>query len=671
MVDTIEVNIISPAQVSPGAVMRIRVSLINTQEITSVRFRSLNPAENTRQLNNIIKEHENKIIINNISYVNPFQAAGIRSISKKASNQEAKIKIVNRELTPSGNAIKLWKDIKKEISTKIKTKKYSIENIKSHLKVEKDLKKIIGEGRNSIVLELPVPEDFTEGVTVKIPINITCSTEESKNKEFSRFASVTVTKNPVPKRAIIIDIDGAKRDALYNSLPDMPNMQMIVKNGIIFTDAKTVFPSITLAAQASLFTGNYPGRHKITGNEWFDKNSETYRKYSADVWYEDIIGSEGKANQDLSANVKTIYEAAKNDRNMDSTVIFNHYSRLNSGTTRWITPGAEELLNQLTNKYEKLDSNAVSEALEELKYHALPGIMTIYLPGLDAYSHFYGPQGEDPHNQEYYLKNYIDWQIGRLLNGDVVLDEGDDPAKRFDGLIGEGLMDETLIIIVSDHGQARVVRDNKYEISRNELKEILKDCGYDSRSWIFYPKGDAIAAPNGGMAHIYIKNIETKKWNDQPELSHLRPALDAFISQTFVDRILVKYKGSGGYEVYTGQGKTQDLQTFFEADPYYGNAVDRIQGLYSTRSGDIILLAKDSWYFADGKFNGEHGGLSLAESYIPMIFSGPTIRKGVTDPTPARSIDLAKTLADLLGFSMPEADGRILPVKEHTQINYQ
>jgi arylsulfatase A-like enzyme len=166
------------------------------------------------------------------------------------------------------------------------------------------------------------------------------------------------------------------------------------------------------------------------------------------------------------------------------------------------------------------------------------------------------------------------------------------------------------------------------------------------------------------MAHIYIRDIDKKDWNAQPKLSDLRRALDKFYSQAFVDRILVKYTGSGGYRVYTGSGTTKDLQTFFEGNTNYVDAVDRIRGFDSTRSGDIILLAKDGWYFADNKFNGEHGGLSPTESYIPLIFSGPTIRKGATDPTPARSIDMAKTLADLLGFSMPGADGSILPVKK-------
>ena len=233
-------------------------------------------------------------------------------------------------------------------------------------------------------------------------------------------------------------------------------------------------------------------------------------------------------------------------------------------------------------------------------------------------------------------------------------------------MIGEGLADETIIIIVSDHGQASVVHDNRYAINKNELKDILKKSGYDINI-LPLKTYDAIVAPNGGMAHIYIRDIETKQWKDQPKLSHLRHALDAFFTQKYVDRILVKYKSSDGYEVYTGQGNTQDLQTFFKAIRIMVMQLN-VSRVWIDRSGDIILLAKDGWYFAGSELVGEHGGLSLTESFIPMIFSGPTIRKGVTDPTPARSIDMAKTLADLLGFSMPEADGSILPVKEQTEI---
>lgn len=399
--DPLEVNIISPDQVMPGSVLKIRVSLINTQEISSFQVQSENITDKIKKLNNTILEEKNHITINSINYENPFHI-----IEKKN---------VNKKLSPIGDANSIRDELRKDFETRIKNEELSAEQIESYILLEKELNKILEDGRNSFILEISVPEGLTEGEILTIPINIDYATESSSTKTFSAIAAVTVTSNPVPRRAIIIDIDSAKRDALYNSLAGMPNMQVIINNGIMFTDAKTVFPSITLAAQASIFTGNYPGRHNITGNIWFEKSSLTYREYGADVWYG------GSANNDLSKNVKTIYEAAKNDLNINSTVIFNHYSRLNEGTTRWIVPGAEEYLyNEITHEYYKVDSNAMSRTLEDLTYLPLPGIMTIYLPGLDGYSHLYGPRGEDPYNQEYYLKNYVDGQIGRLLYGDCV-----------------------------------------------------------------------------------------------------------------------------------------------------------------------------------------------------------------------------------------------------------
>lgn len=690
--DSIGVKIISPTQVIPGNVMKIRISLINTQEISSLQDQYVNIADQTKNLKNIINEEKKKITINDINYENPFQLTEKKitynqvSIpkSKEIKNNEnsppsiesktitqfliskpkQEKKVVNKRLSPSGNALKLRDQLKKEFDTKNKDEKLSDEQIKSYIELEKELKKIIEDGRDSIVLELPVPKEFPEGKALTIPINIDYSTELS-SQIFSAFATITVTSNPIPKRAILIDIDGAKRDALYNSLAEMPNMQTVVNNGVKFTDTKTVFPSITLAAQASIFTGNYPKRHKIVGNEWFERSSLTNRKYWIEIW-----DGDGSANQDLSSNVDTIYESAKDDKNMDSTVIFNHYSRLQSATppiTKWIRYGAAEgWYNEVTHEFNKIDSNAMSYALEELTFDVLPGIMTIYFSGLDGYSHYYGPNGADPYNQEYYFKNYVDEQIGRLLNGDCYkYSLAGSCEGYYNGLIGEGLIDETVIIVVADHGQTSVVNDDAHAISKGELEEGLTNSGYDvnDEGWL-EGSYNAVAAPNGGMAQIYIGDMATKDWNVKIDLFDLQPALDAFKSEPYVDVVLYRYSETSGYWVYTGSGNTQSLETFFSGKPNYVDAVNRIKGLDSKRSGDIILLAKDSFYFADGLFKGEHGGLSPDESYIPLIFSGPTIRKGETDSTPARSIDMAKTLADLLGFSMSKSDGKVLPVQD-------
>jgi len=677
--DQIEVKIISPTQVIPGTVMKIRVSFSNTQDISSFQVQSMNVTEKTKNIKNNIKQEKKKVTINAISYENPFQLTdkittykqGTTPKSKDLKNKEYSVskpkqekKLVNKELTPTGNALKLKDELRNEFYIKIQTEKFSDEQIKSYVDLENELKNIIKDGRDGIVIEVPVPEEFPEGKTLTIPLNIEYSTDSSSMQTFSEVATVTVTSNPVPRRAIIINIDGAKRDALYNSLADMPNMLTIVNDGVKFTDAKTVFPSITLAAQASIFTGNYPGKHKIAGNIWFERNSQTYRKYWMDIWYD--MWNDGQANEDLNPTVDTIYEAAKNDKNMDSTVIFNHYSRLNSGTTKWIKPGIIEALYQGIHEYDNIDSNAIHYALEELEFENTPDIMTIYFSGIDSYSHLYGPSGEDTHNQEYYLANYVDKEIGRLLNGYCYLDTPLGCAEYYDGLIGLGLKDETIIVILSDHGQTSVVDDDTHAISRDELEAILEKSGYDIYdNGPFEGRYNAVAAPNGGMAQIYIADTVTKDWNAEIDLCDLKSALDAFKSESYVDVVLFRCLETSSYCVYTGSGNIQDLQSFFVSKPNYVDAVNRIKGLDSERSGDIILLAKDEWYFADKIMKGEHGGLSPDESYIPLIFSGPTIRKGETDSTPARSIDMANTLADLLGFSMPNNDGIILPVQDY------
>ncbi|MCQ6962291.1 alkaline phosphatase family protein [Methanolobus chelungpuianus] len=696
--DTIDVNIIAPTQVAPGSLLKVRVSIFNTQELPSLQAESMSIEEQINNQDAELKSEKKKITIKEIDYENPFQLVEEKTVGNKVSDANSKDKqgndllvqsfettntsifsiskpkpekkSVNQKLEPIGNTLKIRNNLNEEFNAKIKKENLSTEQIEYYVDLDKKLQKMISKGKTSIVLEVPVPDKFPEGEILTIPVDVVYSTESSATETISTLATVTVTSNPVPKRAIIIDIDGLKRDALYNSLSDMPNMSVIADNGVRFTDAKTVFPSVTLATQASIFTGNYPKQHEIAGNRWFEKSSRTYRDYWLEVWYDlDFnswyglfwypIWTEGTANKDLSSDVDTIYEAASSI-GMDSTIIYNHYGRHIDDVgdkTKWVKPLLAGWYHY-DHQHDKEDEKAISAAMCELDDHA-PSIFTIYLPGLDGYSHYYGSNGVDPYNQEYYLKNHVDIEVGRLLYGGEC-----DYFEYYDGLIDSGLMYETLFIVVSDHGHISV--DNELDINKTELENTLTIAGFitddeedDSDDY------DATAAPNGGMAQIYIRDTDTNDWNDQPELDDLLPALDAYKSHSYVDVILVRYSGSNGYRVYTGDGNTQDLKTFFAGKTDYVDAVNRINGLNSARSGDIVLLANsaDGWYFDNDEQESEHGGLSPDESYIPLIFSGPTIRKGV-DTTPASNIDMATTIADLLGFSMPKADGKVLPVQD-------
>lgn len=57
---------------------------------------------------------------------------------------------------------------------------------------------------------------------------------------------------------------------------------------------------------------------------------------------------------------------------------------------------------------------------------------------------------------------------------------------------------------------------------------------------------------------------------------------------------------------------------------------------------------------------GMHGSFGTADVHNTLIANGPSFRSGVTVTDPSGNVDVAPTVARLLGLSMPQADGRVL-----------
>jgi len=79
-------------------------------------------------------------------------------------------------------------------------------------------------------------------------------------------------------RAVLIDLDGVRRDTLENSylsgsLPNFARVLGAVRDGegfgtaLWFESATSVLPSVTMSGPASMFTGVPPSRHGIPGNQ--------------------------------------------------------------------------------------------------------------------------------------------------------------------------------------------------------------------------------------------------------------------------------------------------------------------------------------------------------------------------------------------------------------------
>jgi len=57
---------------------------------------------------------------------------------------------------------------------------------------------------------------------------------------------------------------------------------------------------------------------------------------------------------------------------------------------------------------------------------------------------------------------------------------------------------------------------------------------------------------------------------------------------------------------------------------------------------------------------GDHGSFSPTDVHISLMAHGPHFETGISDPLPSANVDIAPTLARILGFDMPDAQGRVL-----------
>jgi predicted AlkP superfamily pyrophosphatase or phosphodiesterase len=722
--DTTVVAVDSPFQVKPGTSVPVYITVLHSGEIStslsaaqSLTIESLPDIDSIRSRSTLDTATVEDIIVlrplnlelkdGNVSY--QLLPAEFEKLSPNEVIASAGDALIAQKMLETAYITEIKRIEQSNISKEEKAQKVN-ELLEEYSYKKEVLEQIAKNGTYHTVVLVKIPKDAKEG-EIQIPVEITYTEKIngiSTKQTVTKTLEVTVTNTIEPKRAIIIDVDALKRDTIYYSNGDFNPVvndgsmsdfkKDILENGARFIDGKTVFPSITLAGHAGIFTGNWPKNHKIAGNAWFERSSKTYRKYSVGVWYEDIIWSEGQANEDLSKSIDTIYEKVSEANpdpgafNYNNVIIYNHYWRdLTGGSSETLTikPGlleaawTKECWGACPDAFYKVDTKAMSYALEilNLQYEIVPGddetppiniqgipkILTIYMSGNDAYTHKHGPNGQID-----YMRDVTGPQLNRLLVGDSEYDGINDISGEV-----TTLYNETIIVITADHGQTEVTTP----IDESELESVLNSKGYfteyDDPEGSRYYYTDAVVALNGGMAQIYVQNgLDLNNgdnldgtWSSIPRWEDVQPAAQAFYEKksSYIDMVLIRWDGSNGYKVYTGNGNTQDLTAYFSGkEDIYPDAVARINGLDSARSGDIILLSNynNKYYFSGEAHKGEHGHLYKDDTYIPLIFSGPSIKKNVALDTPARNIDMARTLADLLGFSMPDADGVVLLVKE-------
>ena len=485
-------------------------------------------------------------------------------------------------------------------------------------------------------------------------------------------------------RVIIVVVDALRAESVYTGIDRgrLPNLaRLIDERGVVRVErCLSALPSVTLPNHTTIFTGVYPGRHAVPGNEWFDRslsNDEPlYRRTREYVKYgtEDDPGL-GRAwsfggipvhDMDLSPSVRTVYEAFKaaenrKGRKAKTAVVFDPVRR---GADCIVNPDVFDALISLdilpfVNDYALMDQSTMKKTVELIRSDDPPELLGVWLSGLDGWSHAHGPGpvGTQNDRQSGYVEKYIDPLMGDL-------------AKA---LAARGILDETMIFLVSDHGQADTAGDAKYAVDAEKVYQAMAKSPYrpplDKEGHLDNRASDfdiAVMANSNGNAALVSIRTPGAAWKAAPRPADIEAVAGILIAQPYVSRIFFIEPSTTGreltaYALTAGASGPVKNRLLRESEEML---IVRTMGIAgSSRSGDLLVEARYPYYFspAGTLYRGQHGRRESLEDHVPLLMLNPSGGRKHIVKTVTEIADIAPTVAGVLGFleELP-ADGKDL-----------
>lgn len=409
------------------------------------------------------------------------------------------------------------------------------------------------------------------------------------------------------RHVVIVSLDGFAASALANPDQPAPNIRRLAREGAVASAMRPVNPTVTWPNHTSIVTGVGPNIHTVLYNGQAKRQGEGRP-----------VTIEPHVPKDELVRGTTLYDAAfaagLTTAEVDWVAIEN------ASTITWSFPEWPKTTGDLeteliasgrmsADEIERFEKAPVTSnddmwvrAGEYLLETKKPNLLLIHLLTTDSVQHAHGPDDVAASA----ALALADTAVGRLVEA----------ARR------GGVLEATTFFIVSDHG----FRSFKRSIRPNAVL-ARKNLG-----------GVGWSVSEGGTAMVFATGGEEKA----KVVSSLQEALTNLEG---VARILTPSD-------FGAQG--------------YPQPADH-QGM-----ADLVLVAKEGYAFANGsegeavvdanagRMSGSHGYLR-DDPAMQAIFvaSGSGVKAGMT-LGPIDNIDVAPTVARLLGISLPSARGRVL-----------
>ena len=365
---------------------------------------------------------------------------------------------------------------------------------------------------------------------------------------------------------MIIDIDGMRQDVFNDALQGPPSGYHHLprlfgsfesahsekgltwdqyRSGVALQETTTIFPSVTFAGHAVIFSGTDLGALRMGGNEWFDRRlprrfgftidaGDTRGSYNGEDFGPLKFGGKGVANSRMKASgAKTVYEWASEDFHYRSVVFHNmYYEGAEWQPYTWLKDEGLYFFCPFSTQAEYSMGAKAIAAIGRLQQDL--GILTLYYAGADHHGHERYDPADLAERQRVYLTGFppgaplpswaawdaraavsIDTNFGRVLES-----------------LSDVMYKETTYIFIADHGQSgltvprdggddrnaeiRCFKTSRSNKSLHKLSDLVFEAGfipsgsYDTGGLVFNTSvapedATALVGLNGGMAHIYLR----------------------------------------------------------------------------------------------------------------------------------------------------------------------
>lgn len=438
---------------------------------------------------------------------------------------------------------------------------------------------------------------------------------------FVLAAVVAAMASPVlgaDRYVVLISIDGLAASYFGDPRAHLPTLRQMSREGAHANGMVVTFPSATWPSHTTMVTGVSPSRHGILGNSVFDRAANRTITYLGDP---ELTKAE-------CVRVPTIYDAVHQAGMKTAAVIWP--ATVGAPTLDWTIPDTarEPVLTRFTTVglsdelakagisigmlpqwgWKKEHSGARDLTYARVTEHLLkthrPNLTLLHLITPDGHQHNYGPRSDEGY-----------WAVSY----------GDDRVRQIRDVLNQPpFAGKSTLIVVSDHGFAEYTKT----IYPNVLLKQMGLLTVDNRGAVTARK----AWFESGSGGVYFL---------EKGPSDLKARLAAVEG---VDRVL----------------SAEQFHKLGLPDP-----------ATNPQQADLMLSAKEGYTFSNdakgdlivsaaGERRGTHGHLpDQPFMYATFVAAGSGIRKGARLEK-ISSMDIAPTIAALLGVKLPGAEGRVL-----------